>query len=311
MKAQKEFLGIFLLLFVSCTSFAQYTYPEFPEDSMRWLVRQNRFFVDYVYTFDFELRLTDEDTIVDGKSYNKIFRQASSFSTPIGDPIPPLDSTLTSDIKMEYWGAIREEDKRVYLLHDYNWGILIYDFNLNVGDLIPYPFINLGAHITNIDTVNIGGILRKRFHIIDNGNLEYFIFEGIGTNMGLKPSAPPEDAHLELVCMSNYLTDEVVYLSPNYDECYKMAMFSSTAEVNDAEKVALYPNPAESEVHISLDSEEEISSVKIYDASSRILLRENIQSNQATINISHLNPGFYLVEIACNNGVYVTKLMKK
>jgi hypothetical protein len=81
-----------------------------------------------------------------------------------------------------YVGALRDSDDKIFYIKKNNTiEILLFDFNLNVGDTVK-SLIGKGKKIISIDTLQNG---RKVFyHDKDHYNLGYFI-EGIGSNGGL------------------------------------------------------------------------------------------------------------------------------
>ena len=98
--------------------------------------------------------------------------------------------------------GIREDTLRrqVFLANSsFSEEILLYDFSLETGDTVTRnTYINYGGGIQNnfivshIDTVNIGGVLRKKIYISCSEHLIFTSFasteawiEGIGGNLGL------------------------------------------------------------------------------------------------------------------------------
>ena len=93
--------------------------------------------------------------------------------------------------KGTHWSgkAIREKDKQVFLIDTELPGIgvkehLIYDFGMGKGDTIigPYTFPHVHCVVTETDTVEVNGTLRKRLHLRgDQFNIEDVWIEGIGS----------------------------------------------------------------------------------------------------------------------------------
>ena len=67
----------------------------------------------------------------------------------------------------------------------------------------------------------------------------------------------------------------------------------------------VFPNPAQQELHISTDESVKITEVCIYSLTGQQVLQE--RPVDGTINISHLQPGMYIVEVTVEN----TRLRKK
>ena len=79
-------------------------------------------------------------------------------------------------------------------------------------------------------------------------------------------------------------------------------------DINDTntEIITFYPNPAKNT--INLVCEEEIASVKILDATGRILYHGKSVDNK--IDISNLLPGNYIIELTAKNAIYIRKFIK-
>lgn len=85
---------------------------------------------------------------------------------------------------------------------------------------------------------------------------------------------------------------------------------STVLGVNDFEqnKIAFYPNPTKNT--FSIQSNEEIQSVKIYDTTGKQLI--SFKGQKEAIDISGLPNGIYFVEIeSANSPVFIEKLIKK
>ncbi|MBL0013871.1 MAG: T9SS type A sorting domain-containing protein [Flavobacterium sp.] len=77
----------------------------------------------------------------------------------------------------------------------------------------------------------------------------------------------------------------------------------------DANTIALYPNPANTTVHVMKSNGlEKISSITVYDiVGKEVIINTNIDSSQVTLDTSKLNTGIYFVEIAYKNQLKFTK----
>jgi len=86
---------------------------------------------------------------------------------------------------------------------------------------------------------------------------------------------------------------------------------ASSLGVNDNNSitVAVYPNPATDS--FTIDSIDEISSVRIYNVLGQEVLNVAPNNTSATIDISALRSGIYLTQVSTNAGSKTTKLIKK
>lgn len=71
---------------------------------------------------------------------------------------------------------------------------------------------------------------------------------------------------------------------------------------------SIYPNPANDLFNIS---GAQGAKLNIYDAIGRVVLQDNVKSDNQSISISNLNPGVYTVQLINNGQVTSSKLIKK
>tara|TARA_Y100000031_G_scaffold102339_1_gene112252 strand:- start:404 stop:1747 length:1344 start_codon:yes stop_codon:yes gene_type:complete len=69
----------------------------------------------------------------------------------------------------------------------------------------------------------------------------------------------------------------------------------------------IYPNPVDNKLHIRTHNNSVINSIIIYNQFGQNVF--NIQPNLETIDVSHLNPGLYIIEINNNIGRFRDKLI--
>ncbi|NJB87107.1 uncharacterized protein YjdB [Lewinella marina] len=82
---------------------------------------------------------------------------------------------------------------------------------------------------------------------------------------------------------------------------------STSNDLADSD-ILLYPNPTGSIVTIS--ATEQFHSASIYDQSGRLVLRKNLSSS-ATLDLSRLSAGIYLIKLSGNNKQHISKLIKR
>lgn len=78
----------------------------------------------------------------------------------------------------------------------------------------------------------------------------------------------------------------------------------------DTEGVSIYPNPASDFVNIN-STNGKIESVRVTDASGRVVLTNNMDKVSGEINIQHLPSGVYVFNISVNGKVISKKIIKK
>ena len=114
-----------------------------------------------------------------------------------------------------------------------------------------------------------------------------------------------QDGDISVALFTNPLG---IAFSPNEDTLYiseaaqgnrlRRILFNQVADLFIPQKdlVSVYPNPATDFVHVHSDNEE--MTVRISDVLGNCVLRNDLFfSNEGMIDVSHLNPGIYLMEI--------------
>ena len=201
--------------------------------------------------------------------------------------------------------------------------ILLYDFNLNVGDTIPFSSWDkyqgegnqlVGKIITvhYIDTVIIAQTTRKRFHLLQDGiSSGTKIIEGIGSTCGLGPGIEFwEFEHWwELQCFlqegafiygMQYEQEYVEYLQSQHTYAYCQDVTGiDEAIVNGLFRV--YPNPVTGNTFriegYGLDPEQ----VKVYDALGRPVQVRKTQIDDVIVVNADFISGVYLLQIELQN----------
>jgi len=131
------------------------------------------------------------DTIINSTSYLKLYKSSYLYYTTNGQQLSEYNTSL-------YVGAIREASKKIfYVEKNLNQEILLYNFNLHIGDTID-GLIHQGDTITGIDTILNNKII---FYLADpfDNYYNYCIVEGIGSERGFIENVTDNSA---LICYS-------------------------------------------------------------------------------------------------------------
>ena len=96
--------------------------------------------------------------------------------------------------------------------------------------------------------------------------------------------------------------------------------FNGSAEVSPgvsiqstSEDLIIYPNPASSSIHILTDGSA-INSISIYSLTGQLILQKQLVSGtdqEIILNVSALNPGIYVVQLANNERNYYKKILNQ
>ena len=80
--------------------------------------------------------------------------------------------------------------------------------------------------------------------------------------------------------------------------------------IEESMSLILYPNPFNEEVNITA-TEAIDAQLQVYAADGRIVYETRMNGQQATLNLTGLARGNYMVKISFDNKVHVTKLVKQ
>jgi len=70
-----------------------------------------------------------------------------------------------------------------------------------------------------------------------------------------------------------------------------------TEAVVPATGINVYPNPAQNEIHFTINTPQEAKSVQIFDATGRMIHEHPVKNDRSTINTSHFADGIYFYSI--------------
>ncbi len=294
--------------------FAQeYKYVPLVREGMEWC-----YFVDgQVATADydhFSLYKIEEDTLIAGMTYKK----CNSYNRG-------------KEGKVFREGYFREENKKVYFLNEENKSYgkdrecLLYDFSLTqVGDTLIWDEVNEFNRwlVTRIDTLTIGGSLRKRFwfdQYLDGSALHSYT-EGFGATgyddeIGLRFSGnliyPFEGYITSISAVYNNIvyvkrgTDGVFeYLNEDY---YNDFLASSIESVSST---ALQINQEPGRWIATLPPNEGYSKIEVLDAAGRVAHSESIADNTETLTIptDKFAQGTYIIVLTSQTGTMSRKM---
>ena len=307
----KKFLLTLVVLAIAAASFAQeqtYRPVPFQMDNSVWY----EFYVDgdayevkhskgdwYHYG---SYTLDTRDTIINNSKYRHV--------------IAELNGVLydSSDI------FIREDttSRKVYVKTGVA-ELILFDFSLEVGDTAPihsatqqYPVVQ------SIDTINIGGVLRKKINFMHNnamdvwfGNGTYYTqelswIEGIGSTQGLLfPFFGDVNTFTNaLVCFSQ--NDTVIYHEPHFTDCMPTA---SLITPEAAPRITAYPNPAKERVTLDF-GDSRFDRLKVINTAGVVVREADTHGQtQYTLPLKGLPKGIYSCILSGKDGTATEKII--
>lgn len=270
---QNKRLIVGMLMLISFSVFGQ----NFISENKQWNVKH----AAMPYSVRTEIFKFKGDTVVNELVYNMIYAS--------------YDSTNS----WYYHGMLREDKNKVYYIRPNGSEKLLYDFNLEVGDqtfISNYFCDEVPISVTDIDTIQINGQTRKRWHI----NSEYlqpeYWIEGIGSLNG--PIYSYYEACIvcpswELLCY--YEDESPVYILPNQTTCF---IWLGLDEQKGKAALNIKPNPVKKGDDFTIETTAAPVKISVYNSVG--ILVEHIKAGEGnTIQLStnHLKPGIYFVTI--------------
>lgn len=235
------FLLSVVILFWEIPSFGQ-VYRPMPTDSAIW--RYRIVINDDVLTVnDFILYVNGEDTVINGKTYYKIYSRSNNQIDTVGSYLP-IVPVIASGPDL-YFGGIREANKRVYYVSA-GPEELIFDFNATVGTYIP---ASLGTvRVDSIDSVLIGSFYHKRYLTADS---TYYVIEGVGSNRGLIPDFNDGSGQVTFHCFTH--EPDTTWSPDTTIPCTVVYPYVkvSVKTIDKFADVNVYPNPANEKLHVA------------------------------------------------------------
>jgi Secretion system C-terminal sorting domain len=252
--------------------------------------------VDYItHIFDVLIFLNGTDTIVGSNTYHKLLSRTANLVVP-NDSFPPVVD-VEATYPDTYYGAIRENSKKVYSLNDIGGGeTLIFNFNASIGDSI--PAYNGLDRVTGIDSILLSGVYHKRYLTND---ATYSVIEGVGSNRGLFPDLNDGGSDIAFYCF----TDSSITYSPDTSiPCTYIYPLGYTSAVKNAnvinQEIEIYPIPASDILHIFSVNNLCNAQVVIINMLGQIVWQGMFQ-NKLDIPVSTWPSGIYYFRLNYNN----------
>jgi len=267
----------------------------------------------FVAESSFNTFFLDGDTIINNKSYKKVYNHSVNSADTISMP----DTTLVVNPEdtIIYSAAVREDtsNMKVYSVFT-NDTIekLMYDFSLNIGDsVILYNNAhneNLGI-VQEIDYIKVDNICRKRLQLKSSACFDFWI-EGLGSTNGLLyPS----------ICFVDFGPFfSLHYIIENNDTIFNYSNNIVTCDTNSIKeniniiknKVFIYPNPFSDYTIIKLNKIEKNNFLlTITDITGKIIKIIDISSKEKfQLNGKDFDNGIYLFQFS--NGKNIIDMKK-
>jgi len=205
---------------------------------------------------------------------------------------------------------------------------LLYDFGAQIGDswIISIDQNSLCQDTSIVTVVDVGSIIingqNLRTITLESTSDSYKALNGLCIEkFGITPSSFQENNFGPFpgyqYCSS---------FDPHYDfltfRCYEDVSFSNynlagtncdtLTSINETEIINLniYPNPTDNIVNIT--SKEPLQQLQVFDIKGTLIqVRNNMNTQDAIVDITHFSSGIYLLHITTQEGVYTQKIQKR
>ena len=223
-----------------------------------------------------------------------------------------VDSALNI-VSTYFRGGLRSNGGVVrFLPNDGSPELLLYDFNLEVNDVIDLTEVFFGNIVNRkVDSVKVellAGKMRKVIYFepgYQGAPVEYWI-EGIGSSYGLlgRASDPGADYGSDLLCFQH----EEEYHNQTLIECFLPQLPAECGIVNAGRDVVAnepirliaQPNPAGPDLRFSINQKQlpEACNLKIYAANGKLLgTMADVRPTTSLPSGLNLSPGFYIATL--------------
>lgn len=298
-------LSILIFIFTNWSNFNAQSYIPMVEDSM--------IVVNGIWGYDFAEPVVYKylgDTTINSTSYFRVYHCSSL-----------EDSSFALSTNTNYYGAIREVNKKVYFLHkDSSIERKIYDFSLSLNDTtsIFYTsrYLNKNVIVTldDVDSTSWKYLFYGRKVYVHSHNStsffnHYHIIQGFGVTEFSSNEIEWDYPTKKICSIKKNNPSHNIPLS--YSACYWQIKnsFISLSEI-ESNSVEVYPNPAINQITVQ-SNDTDLQSVSIYDVNAKFINQISVQKNKEVIDLKFMKSGIYTLKIVTKKGIVTKKIVKQ
>lgn len=310
----KKYFGLFLLII---TNFC------FSQNYIPILSQTNEWYMHYVgLGFDIDNYYYTDDTIINNQTFAKFYEQTYNGLNMLG--------YLSEDtISQKFYFYNKDNNGGIVLSSQ----ILIYSFNINVGDTVTVSsnwgsfnpsFVTSKLVLRKINNSQLAGgcepipvvmPTRRVFALTNPLNPQDTInwIEGTGSVAGVLSSGKSVcdfDIPIFLSCHSK--NGVLIFKHANFNCTISAADISKNK--NNQNKVLLYPNPTLTDIKVEiLNAEYGEKKIEILDVLGRVIKTENIDigDEQFTIQLLEIPKGLYMIQIGVKGQFFSNYFIKE
>lgn len=290
---KKAILIFAILTIISLNSFSQI----FPNDTATWSNSSGDMFgTSRLYEY-----FQKGDTIINDSPYNKLYHSFEMWDN--------YEDTIISSYYNNYKGALRPDNnhnKVFFIPKDSLYEVLLYDFNLEVGDTVPvwHNEFHSPIKVESIDTIVVNGISLRRFDMESKKMPESVygrvIIEGIGSISDLVLIQNNLEGSHGFTCFLDF--DKDFHYPENCEN--DILSIDNNNKTNYETSLSIVPNPCSNEFILSFENmNNEYQWAELTNFSGAIIKHINIFENKQKIETSQLTNGIYIVSVYNNYGL--------
>jgi len=208
---------------------------------------------------------------------------------------------------------VTDDNRQHYLLSDGD-SILVYDFNLELGDTFESAYTPHKLTVIETDTMRLTNKAKRQYWVLaseDNPEHTLTWIQGIGTYHGvLWPPDFPSGEYGDDLLNCYYLNEQFYHINPAVPHCRATGLVSVDETEIDVSPIIVYPNPASDILQVVLPD----SGIYSYSVTSMdgavIFAGVSDDASQLDVNISNLASGMYLIMLRKDEQSYVSKFIK-
>jgi hypothetical protein len=124
-------------------------------------------------------------------------------------------------------------------------------------------------------------------------------------SLGSNPGMGPDKGRAYIDTILGYMCPRIALINGDID-----IESLSVNETLSSTAASVYPNPATSEVTVSIDTRYTVKAINVIDITGRVVLTANASSS-ATLDLNGLQSGYYFINVSTDRGTVSTKLIKE
>ena len=238
------------------------------------------------------------DTVLGGQTYRVLNHEWDGYFQSL--PSAPLDTMIDHAPQFGgFRGGFRKSGEQVYFWDSTDPGDhLLYDFDLQLGDTLPFSHINQNSIypvVSQVDTVLLAGQSHRRFHLTGVGIAGTIMIEGVGSNHGpIQHIGIGIDITNSLICFGR---NELTLYPDTGDNCGPQwpGKPSAIVEEGPPEEAVIFPNPMTTSATVVLPEGQDATGYALYNSAGSECKGSTFDSARTKFEIDRngINAGLY------------------